>query len=254
MSAKSRIHVGTSGWVYPHWRGLFYPSELPARRWLSFYAGSFDTVEVNNSFYRLPSEATFAGWAREAPPGFVFALKASRFITHLKKLKDPEGPLVNVLGRARALGPRLGPILYQLPPHWRCNADRLRDFLRALPGDLEHVFEFREPSWYNDRVKDLLIEHGSGFCVHDMRGSESPVWVTGPVAYFRFHGPASQAYAGDYPCAELHRWATRIEEVRRSVRTIYAYFNNDVGGHAVRNARQLQAMLGVRPVTVSARA
>jgi uncharacterized protein YecE (DUF72 family) len=135
----------------------------------------------------------FAGWAREAPPGFVFAVKATRFLTHMKKLKEPERPLANMLGRARALGARLGPILYQLPPRWRCDPGRLRGFLRALPADLDHIFECRDPSWYHEEIRELLTACGAGFCVQDLRGAEGPAWVTGPVAYFRFHGPTARA-------------------------------------------------------------
>src|SRR5205823_13851426 len=135
------------------------------------------------------SEAAFRAWAAQVPPGFLFAVKASRFLTHLKKLKDPEQPLENVLGRARLLGPRLGPVLYQLPPGWHVNLDRLRHFLALLPTDLTHVMEFRDPSWYADEVRAALAEHGVSFCVHDLRGQPSPDWVTGPAVYVRFHGP-----------------------------------------------------------------
>src|SRR5262245_6153282 len=142
---SGNVFVGTSGWIYKHWRGVVYPRDLPVGKWLRHYSAEFDTVEVNNSFYRLPSEKTFASWAEQVPPGFVFAVKASRYLTHLKKLREPEAPLDAFLGRARALGPHLGPVLYQLP-RWRCDVARLRHFLAALPGDLRHAVEFRDPS------------------------------------------------------------------------------------------------------------
>jgi uncharacterized protein YecE (DUF72 family) len=133
VARRGQVRIGTSGWIYKHWRGVFYPERLPAREWFAFYARSFDTVEINNTFYRLPSPAAFAAWHDQAPPGFVYAVKASRYLTHMKKLKDPADALERILGRARLLGPYLGPVLYQLPPHWRCDLDRLREFLAALP-------------------------------------------------------------------------------------------------------------------------
>jgi uncharacterized protein YecE (DUF72 family) len=242
---RGGVRVGTSGWIYKHWRGPFYPPELPARRWFAYYGEHFDTVEVNNSFYRLPSEETFADWARQAPPGFVFAVKASRYLTHMKKLNDPEAPLANVLGHARRLGPHLGPVLYQLPPNWHCNVERLRRFLAVLPRDLTHAVEFRDPSWYTDAVREALAESGVAFCIHDLRGSASPEWVTSRVVYVRLHGPTAQAYAGRYTAAQLRRWADRIDGWRRAGHTVYAYFNNDVGGHAVVNTEQLKELLGI---------
>src|SRR5262249_34090693 len=163
--------------------------------------------EINNSFYRLPTAEAFAGWRRQAPPGFVYAVKASRFLTHFKKLKDPAGPLENILGRARLLGPHQGPALYQLPPHWRCDAGRLRGFLAGFPAALRHVLEFRDPSWYTDEVRDLLEEAGVGFCIHDLRGQPCPAWVPGPLAYLRFHGSTEVAYAGRYDRDHLRAWA-----------------------------------------------
>jgi uncharacterized protein YecE (DUF72 family) len=235
--------IGTSGWVYPHWRGIFYPEGLPTRSWFAFYAQHFDTVEINNTFYRLPRPEAFLAWRDQAPAGFVYAIKASRFLTHVKRLKDPEAPLDNLLSRARGLGPRLGPILYQLPPRWLCNLERLRGFLRALPSDLQHVLEFRDPSWCNEEVRALLTQAGAGFCIHDMPGHAWPDWVTGRVAYFRFHGPAEARYAGCYSPAFLRRTAERIRALQRKGHQVYAYFNNDWQGHAVRNAGQLRRLL-----------
>lgn len=247
MAGGGRVYVGTSGWVYRHWRGPFYPAELPTAAWFGHYTRTFNAVEVNNSFYRLPSPEVFAAWARQAPPGFVYAVKASRFLTHRKKLKAPEDSLEMFLGRARRLGPHLGPVLYQLPPRWHCNADRLRHFLDLLPPDLSHVFEFRDPSWYNDEVRTILTEKGAGFCIHDLRGAGCPDWVTGPLVYLRFHGPTRQAYAGSYPHAHLEHWAGRIDGYRRAGLDVYAYFNNDDRGHAAANARTLQELLTVAP-------
>ena len=245
MAREGRVRVGTSGWIYRHWRGAVYPADLPVRRWFAHYAAAFDTVEVNNSFYRLPSAETFRGWARQAPPGFLFAVKASRYLTHMKKLKDPKAPLANVLGRARELGDRLGPVLYQLPPGWGADVGRLRHFLSLLPPDLTHVVEFRDPSWYTDEVRAALAGRGVGFCVHDLKGEATPDWTTGPAVYVRFHGPTARAYAGRYSAEQLRAWAARIDCWRRAGRDVFAYFNNDDAGHAVTNARELADLLGV---------
>ena len=244
MAACGDVRIGTSGWIYKHWKGLFYPQRLPASRWFAYYAERFDTVEINNSFYRLPSPEAFDAWRAQAPAGFVYAVKASRYLTHLKKLKDPQDPLELFLGRARRLGPRLGPVLYQLPPHWGCDAARLRAFVAALPGDLQHVMEFRDPSWYNDEVREILTEARVSFCLHDMRGSASPPWVTGPLAYLRFHGPGEQKYAGRYGPERLKPWAERAEEYRGRGLSVWAYFNNDVGGHALADAVTLRELVG----------
>ena len=248
------VRVGTSGWIYKHWRGPVYPPDLPPRRWLAHYAESFDTVELNNSFYRLPSEDAFRAWAAQAPPGFVFAVKASRYLTHMKKLRDPEQPLENVLSRARLLGPHLGPVLYQLPPGWHVNLDRLRNFLTLLPAGITHVLEFRDPTWYAEAVRVALAEYGVSFCIHDLRGEPSPDWVTGAAVYVRFHGPTAWAYAGRYSADQMRTWAERIDGWRRAGHDVYAYFNNDDAGHAVTNARELRDLLGLGRPAVAAEA
>ncbi len=236
-------YVGTSGWMYRHWRGPFYPCDLPQAQWFRYYSARLSTVEVNNTFYRLPKSETFAAWRQEAPPGFRYAVKASRYITHLKKLLDAGEPLERFLSRARELAGALGPILYQLPPHWHEDLGRLAAFLELLPGDLWHVFEFRHPSWYTPETLALLDEHGAGFCVQDLPGLETPVCATGKLAYVRLHGP-TRPYVGSYSDEELRAWAQRIEAFLSSGRPAYIYFNNDAQGYAVRNALRLQEMLG----------
>ncbi len=243
MTRPAAVRIGTSGWNYKHWRGVFYPPKLPVARWFDFYARHFDTVEINNSFYRLPSLAAFDAWRVQAPPGFLYAVKASRYLTHLKKLRDPEQPLVNVLTRARRLREHLGPILYQLPPHWRCDVERLRAFVELLPMDLVHVLELRDPSWYNDAVREVLTAAQVSFCIHDMRGSESPWWVSGPVVYLRFHGPTALKYAGRYGRDLLTPWAERIAAWRGEGRPVYAYFNNDDRGYALLDAAELRDLV-----------
>ncbi len=242
MAERILSYVGTSGWVYPHWREVFYPKGLPQARWFEFYAARLGTVEINNTFYRLPEAATFGQWAAQAPPGFVYAVKASRYMTHLKKLKDAADPLARFVERARALGTHLGPILYQLPPNWHQNLPRLEAFLALLPGDLLHAFEFRHPSWLSDEAFTLLDRYGAGFCVMDLPGLETPVRATGRLAYVRFHGPG-RAYEGSYSEEELRAWARRIRGLLRGGRPAYVYFNNDAHGYAVQNALRLQEML-----------
>jgi uncharacterized protein YecE (DUF72 family) len=244
---QGRIHIGTSGWMYRDWRGVLYPARLPARRWLGFYTTSFDTVEINNTFYRLPAEETFVSWRRQAPPGFFYAVKANRYLTHQRKLKDAAEPLDLFLGRARLLEARLGPVLYQLPPYWRCDRARLASFLALLPHDVQHVIEFREPSWYKDDVRRLLTEAGVNLCIHDSRRGAGPPWVTGPLVYVRFHGPTDPTCAGRYRRPHLRQWARTIDGFRQAGHDVWAFFNNDVAGHAVINARELRDLLGVAP-------
>ncbi|HWP35059.1 MAG TPA: DUF72 domain-containing protein [Thermodesulfobacteriota bacterium] len=241
MSA-GRVWVGCSGWDYPHWRGVFYPADLPRSAWFAHYAATFATVELNATFYRLPDPATVARWRNQAPPGFRYAVKASRYLTHLKKLKAPAAPLARLVGRLRPLGPHLGPLLYQLPPRWRVDLPRLTAFLARLPRDLLHVVEFRDGSWLVEPVRARLAEAGVGVCVHDAPGVEMPRWTTGPLAYVRFHGAREEVRRG-YPDRVLDEWAAWLEAQRRAGREVYAYFNNDAEGHAVRDARRLRERL-----------
>jgi uncharacterized protein YecE (DUF72 family) len=246
-SSLPSARVGCSGWQYKHWRGDFYPQGLPQTRWLEYYAERFNTVEINNSFYRLPDPSTFVSWRKRVSPDFVYAVKASRFLTHMKKLKDPEQPLKLFFSRAHNLGRLLGPVLYQLPPRWTVNLERLTTFLRALPKNRQHVIEFREPSWYNDNVFARLERYGVGLCLHDMQGSASGPLAVGPLTYVRFHGTSK--YSGSYDDAALDQWAAWLAERLRAGRPVYAYFNNDVGGHAPRDAVRLREAITVRLTT-----
>ena len=239
------VRIGTSGWVYQHWRGIFYPHDLPQPEWFAHYAHQFDTVEINNSFYRLPSEAAFDAWREQAPPGFLYAVKASRYLTHMKKLKDPEEPLNLFFGRAGRLGHSLGPVLYQLPPRWRLDLPRFEHFLAALPPGHRHVVEFREPSWLTEPAFALMERHGVAHCLHDMRPLQVPPRVTAPLVYVRFHGdPAHPAYLGNYDLPTLETWAARIADWCRQQLDVYVYFNNDNRGYAIENARTLRGLLG----------
>lgn len=236
-----RAYIGTSGWNYKHWIDVLYPKGMPQSRWLSKYAESFDTVEINNSFYRLPEKSTFEAWERSSPERFTFAVKASRFLTHMKKLRDPEEPLQRMLGRAEGLGAKLGPILYQLPPGWKLNLERFRYFLGLLPRDVRHVFEFRDESWQTETVFDLLREHGAGYCV--MSAPDLPLHkiATADFAYIRMHNGGADTQ-GNYTDESLAEWA---EDVRRFLKDVdvYVYFNNDYKGYAVYNALKLKEML-----------
>ena len=241
MSSKLNIRIGCSGWQYQHWRGDFYPAELPQSRWLEYYAERFDTVEINNTFYRLPEAQTFAAWGRRAPRGFIYAVKASRYLTHMKKLKEPRDALQRFFTRARRLGASFGPVLYQLPPRWPVNVDRFEAFLRALPRTRLHAVEFREPSWYATEIFQLLERYRVALCLHDMAGSASERIAVGPFVYVRFHGV--QKYAGRYSDDVLEGWAEWLASQARSGRAVYAYFNNDVGGHAPRDAARLRTAI-----------
>ncbi|HWC29596.1 MAG TPA: DUF72 domain-containing protein [Dehalococcoidia bacterium] len=242
-----RYHIGTSGWQYDHWRRRFYPQGLPKARWFEHYAREFATVELNNTFYRQPKAATWQKWQEAAPPGFCYAVKANRFITHIKRFRDCEAPLKRFLEGAQALGEHLGPVLFQTPPNFHRddeNLERLDGFLELLPQDVSSVFEFRHESWFDDDAGvKLLDRHRVGFCVQDYPGLECPVVATGDFAYVRFHG-AGTRYGGNYPDDALREWAKRIEGLSRSgTREAWVYFNNDLGGHAVENARTLAHLL-----------
>lgn len=248
---KGSAHVGTSGYVYDHWKGAFYPEDLPRREWFRFYAGRFRTVEINNTFYRLPDASTVRRWLEDAPEGFLYAFKASRYITHRKRLL-PGGsykhPVENLLDALAPLGSRLGPVLFQLPPNMARDDGRLRAFLKRLPPrEVRYVFEFRHPSWYADEVYDLLGEHGVAFCVHDWPDAPTPPdVVTADVAYVRFHGP-ERAYAGRYGYHRLTPWKERVARWRREGREVFCYFNNDQRAYAAQDAAWLARKLGVAP-------
>ncbi len=247
MSVRSEVpvHIGTSGWSYPHWRGAFYPDDLPAGRFLAYYAARLRSVEINNTFYRLPNVQVCAEWREETPPDFLFAAKASRYITHMKKLRDPQSGLGRFLQRMEVLEDKLGPVLFQLPPHWRLNLDRLAAFLEALPPGFRYAMEFRDPSWFDPQVYALLTEHGVAFCNYDLDGRVSPLIVSADFVYVRLHGPR-EAYRGNYDGRALAAWARRIQAWRAQGKAVHCYFDNDESAYAVHNALRLQARLNSR--------
>lgn len=236
------IRIGTSGWHYKHWIGPFYPPKLPASRMLEYYFERFDTVEINNSFYRLPPESALANWRDSTPPGFCLAMKGSRFITHMKKLKDPEQALQRFFERADILGKKLGPILFQLPPQWPLNLERFESFLRALPRHHRYAFEFRNSTWHDPRVYEMLKQHDAAFCPFDLAGFQSPIEVTANFAYVRLHGPGRK-YQGTYGDDVLDSWAKRIRGWRKRLDSVYVYFDNDQAGFAVRDALRMRTRL-----------
>jgi uncharacterized protein YecE (DUF72 family) len=239
---SARYYIGTSGWHYEHWRAVFYPENLAKPKWLEFYSNQFNTVELNNSFYRLPSENAFAAWRDSSPADFSFSVKVSRFITHIKRLKDTTQAVGTFVSRARILGDKLGPLLYQLPPNMHRNDAVLDSFLSSLPLGMKHVFEFRHKSWLEEGVFQILRKHRVGFCIFDMPDVSCPVLATADFAYVRFHG-STGLYFSCYSDEELADWAKRLAGLAADLKEVYIYFNNDAGGYAVQNARTLRAYL-----------
>lgn len=239
------LYCGTSGWNYKHWREVFYPKELPQSKWLEHYARFFDTVEINNSFYRLPEKKTFQAWHDQAPQGFTFALKASRFLTHLKKLSDPEEPLERMLSHTEGLAEKHGPILYQLPPNWNVNLERLEHLLRLLPTHLRYAFEFRDPSWQTDAVYALLRRYNAAYCIMSSPDLPLHLVTTTDWSYIRMHNGGYYS-EGSYTDDALAWWADNIVRLLDSG-DVYIYFNNDYKGYAVANALKLKEIMSLPP-------
>jgi uncharacterized protein YecE (DUF72 family) len=243
MSKPKPIFIGTSGWHYDHWTGPFYRSSTPQGEWLAYYSERFRTVEINNSFYRLPEKETLRTWRDTVPRNFVFSVKGSRYITHMKKLKDAGEGLRKFLDPVGELGEGLGPVLFQLPGNWHFNGERLRAFLDALPKDMRFAFEFRDPSWHNKAAYEALRARNAAFCVYEFDGFLSPRVITADFAYVRLHGPGA-AYRGSYDKKALSGWAGTFSIWSRRGRTVYCFFDNDEKGYAARNALALQELLG----------
>jgi len=237
-----RIRIGTCGWSYPAWRGPFYPAGLPADALLGFYATRFDTVEIDSTFYGLPAAASVAPWRAAVPAGFTFAVKANRFITHMKKLREPNQTLPPFLERVAPLSRALGVLLFQLPPHWKPDVERLDAFLHALGTGRRCAFELRDRRWWNDAVLDALRRHGCAVCIDDFDGALTPLEVTAPFVYVRLHGPRT-AYQGSYGRRTLARWAERLRDWAGAGLDAYCYFDNDQAANAPRNAASLRAMV-----------
>ena len=237
-----KIYIGTSGWSYKHWKGTFYPESIKNAKRFSYYLQFFDTVELNNSFYHLPSKKTFEDWSHATDKDFIFSVKGSRYITHLKKLKDPGESISNFMENIKGLNGNLGPILFQLPPKWNCNEERLEEFLKELPVSHRYTFEFRDTSWYNEKVFRLLQKYKCAFCIYELAGHMAPFKVTADFVYVRLHGPGAK-YQGSYSDKELKQWAGRCREWAGNKKDVYLYFDNDQNGYSAFNAKRLKALL-----------
>lgn len=238
-----QLRVGTSGWNYKHWRGIFYPKDLREKEWFNFYAKYFDTVEINATFYRVPPDKTFINWNRKAPPGFLFAVKMTRIVTHLKKLQDTKESLDEFMRRTRFLGDKLGPILIQLPPSLHFDPERLETFVKILKYDnIPFAIEFRHKSWFNDDTYNILRENNVSFVIFHHPYLPCPKVITGDPVYIRFHGMGT-LYSGLYGAENLVEWRDFIQDAYDRGLSVYAYFNNDFGGFAVLDAVTLKKLL-----------
>jgi uncharacterized protein YecE (DUF72 family) len=246
------VFIGTSGWQYADWRGRLYPHGLGQSGWLEHYSSRFQTVEVNNAFYRLPEASVFERWVASTPDDFILSVKASRFLTHMRRLKEPKEPIERLMDRARHLGGKLGPILLQLPPTLQRDLGALRVTLESFPSGVRVAFEPRHPSWYCRETRDVLAAHGAAFCLSDKRSRTSPLWRTANWGYLRFH----EGRANPSPCygpTALNSWASRLAEMWTDSDDVYVYFNNDRGGCAVRDAHRFAAAVirvGLTPTRV----
>ena len=248
------LWIGTSGWQYAHWRGKLYPRGLPVSRWFDRYIEAFDTVELNVTFYRQPRPAVFEAWARRVPDDFLFAVKASRFLTHIKRLREPRESVERLMEGASRLGPHLGPILVQLPPDMEAVPDRLAETLAAFPSTVRVAFEPRHGSWFSAGVRDLLRERGAALCWADRRGPRTPVdpdWATAPWGYVRYHA-GSASPRGCYGDTALRRWLERIRATWPDpAQDLFLYWNNDFRGCAPRDAARFAELARAAGAAVS---
>lgn len=242
MNDSKSIHIGTSGWSYKHWREIFYPHGVSAKDYLQYYAKHFSTVEINNSFYHLLKEETVQNWASNVPDDFVFAVKANRYITHIKKLKEPENRIENFLESITSFGKKLGPILFQLPPSFGFNPERFEYFLKALSADYRYVFEFRDKSWFNSETYDILKKNNAAFCIYNMGDYQTPKEITSDFVYIRLHGPGGLG-SNKYNDEKLNEFCNDILDFNGCGKEVFCYFNNDEAGYAVENAKELKQKL-----------
>jgi uncharacterized protein YecE (DUF72 family) len=246
------LYVGTSGWQYSHWKRVFYPEKLAQPQWLSYFAERFQTVEVNNTFYNLPEKNVFVQWKKIAPADFIFALKMSRFLTHLKRLRDPQEPVHRFMDHARGLGSKLGPVLVQLPPRFAIDVDRLDVALEQFPHSLRVSVELRDESWFTNETRALLERRGVALCLADSRRRKQPAWRTAAWGFVRFHEGVG-AHAPGYERDVLRRWVDRVGEMWPGGEDVFVYFNNDAFGYAIRDAvtfAELAAASGLTPTRV----
>lgn len=237
------IHIGTSGWYYNHWVGSFYPEDTNSGDFFNYYTKNFDTLEINNTFYRLPSDKTLNHWLSQTPEDFVYSFKASRYITHMKKLKDPMFSTFSFFEKIKLLEDKIGPVLFQLPPYWGVDSERLGVFVKGLPENYRYVFEFRDKSWINQEVKQILEDNNCAFCIYHLEGYLTPKWVTADFVYIRLHGPEKVAYKGKYSEKDLKAWAEDIKKWEEEGKDVFCYFDNDEKGYAPINAKELKELL-----------
>ncbi|HTN19134.1 MAG TPA: DUF72 domain-containing protein [Pelobium sp.] len=240
---KGSIRIGTSGWHYKHWKGTFYPSNVKEKDQLATFIQHFDTVEINNSFYRIPKEETFETWKKSVPGNFLFSVKANRYFTHLKKLNVSKNAIEDFLNKASLLEEKLGVILFQLPPGWKCDHNRLSSFLHQLPKGFRYTFEFRNATWDNEDTYSLLKQYNCAYCIYNLAGHLSPIKTTADFVYIRLHGPGGK-YEGSYSDAELENWAKLVKQWSMDGKDVYVYFDNDQLGYAGFNAETLIQKIG----------
>lgn len=242
---KSHLYIGTSGYTYAHWRGPFYPSELKEREWFRFYCTHFNSVELNVTFYRLPNRKAFETWRKTSPDEFGFVIKGSRYITHIKKLKESRESLRILFENASGLGEKLLCVLWQLPPAMKCNLERLKEFVTNLNNasvKCRHTFEFRNPSWFCEEVYSILRENGMSLCIADSPSFPQERVLTSDFVYLRLHG-GKVLYGSEYSQGELEDWARNAREWMKGRQTLFAFFDNDAEGFAIKNAMSLREIL-----------
>lgn len=237
-----KVDIGTSGWSYEHWKEKFYPKGIKSKERLSFYSKSFSTVEINNSFYNLPKEETLINWRESVPENFVFSIKANRYLTHIRRLRAEEKSVELFFSRVKVLGPKMGPVLFQLPPNLSGDVMLFKQFLKLLPQKQKVVFEFRNDSWYEQEIFNIFKENGLTLCFHDHSDAPPPLLITSNILYIRMHGP-SGSYSGKYSEKEIKTLARKILNLKGEVNEVYCYFNDDIKGYAIENALLLKEIV-----------
>ncbi|WP_394773065.1 DUF72 domain-containing protein [Flavobacterium sp.] len=238
---QNQIYIGTSGWSYKHWRGTFYPQEVKVKDQFNYYLENFNTVEINNTFYNLPAQETFLNWKKNTPDDFTYVIKASRYITHMKKLHDPAASIVQFMDRIILLEEKLGAVLFQLPPFMKPDLVLLENFLIALPKKFRYVFEFRNIAWYTPELYLVLKKYNCAFCIYELAGHISPLEITADFVYLRLHGPGDK-YQGSYSDEALKNWAKQCKNWLKT-KDVFVYFDNDQNGYAPFNALKLKEFL-----------
>lgn len=238
MSLKNSIHIGTSGWSYKHWQEVFYPSNIAKKEHLAYYSKYFSTVEVNNSFYHLLTKKVVENWINSVPSDFIFAVKASRYITHIKRLKDPEKMISTFMESIKQFDDKVGPILFQLPPNFNFNPERLEFFIKSMSQDYRYTFEFRNKSWFNSETYDILKRNNIALCIYNMGDYQSPKEITADFVYMRLHGPGGLG-SHKYNDKTLEIFYHHIKDFNKQGKGVFCYFNNDEAGYAIENANEL---------------